>query len=97
METEVEGETLHSTTTTTKTTEAAEATKTTTPAAGAHCEKQQLGDPGVPQGTHLGPLVPEAFCQLRAAGLQGQFGHIRLSQPWRQQKTNPHCLARKHL
>ncbi|KAK9533328.1 hypothetical protein VZT92_008452 [Zoarces viviparus] len=76
---------------------AAGATKTTTSAAGTQCWKRQLGDLGVPQGIRLGPPVEEAFCQLRAAGLQGQFGHARPSQPWRKWKTNPHCLARKHL
>lgn len=72
-------------------------TTTTTTAAGAQCWKQQLGDPCVPQGIYLGPPALEAFCQLRATRLQGQFGRARPSQPWRHQKTNPCSLAGKHL
>lgn len=76
METEVEGETpLSSSTTTTTTTVVAGATKTTRPAAGAQQWSLGIGDLGVPQGTHVGPQHRESFCQLRAIGLQGQFGH----------------------
>ena len=49
--------------------------------------KQQLGDPAVPKGPHIGHTAQQSFCQSRATGLPGQFGHIR---PWRQRKTNPH-------
>jgi len=37
--------------------------------------RRRLGGRGVPQGSRLGPPAQEAFCQLRAAGLQGQSGH----------------------
>lgn len=62
----MEGETpLHSTITTTV---AAGATKTTNPAAGAQRWKQQTSDPGVSQGTLIGPPAHEPFCHLRAPG-----------------------------